>query len=97
MFHNIIGFFAVFIGRPTLIFIKWLRWPFLFFGLYFNAISTYNPKTGLIISKFTIIPLIVGVILFSVGCAVQRYDEIYKEYKNHLKGNNFNYDNINQV
>lgn len=36
-----------FIGRPILTLIKWLRWPLLGFGIYFNAINTYDPVSGL--------------------------------------------------
>ncbi|MFH1622820.1 MAG: hypothetical protein ABIA97_06880 [Candidatus Omnitrophota bacterium] len=69
------------IGRPVLFLIKWLRWCFLFFGLYFNTIEVYDPiAKKFISSQFTIGPFILGLILFCVGLAVKRYDECYKVY-----------------
>jgi len=69
------------IGRPVLQLIKWLRWPFLFCGFYFNAISTYDPKTNAVtFVRITYIPFIIGLILFSIGLTLKRYDERYKEY-----------------
>ena len=64
-----------FIGRPVLTLIKWLRWIFLITGLFFNMINIYNPITQQNIGRFTILPAIIGILLFSVGITVKRYDE----------------------
>lgn len=70
------------IGRPLLKLIKWLRWPLLFYGFYFNAISTYDPQTKAVISeKITYIPFLVGLILFSIGLTVKRYDKWVKDHQ----------------
>jgi len=87
--HNIIGFFATFIGRPLLLLIAWFRWPLLVFGIYFNTMSTYNLTTGETSHKFTIIPLLTGLALFSVGSAVKRYEEFYNIHKKSLKNIGF--------
>ncbi len=63
------------IGRPILWLIKWLRWPLLFWGFYFNSISTYDPTTKHTSNHFTILPFLVGIALFGVGMRVKRYDE----------------------
>lgn len=57
------------IGRPILLLlIKWLRWPLLFWGFYFNGIQTYDPITKQIVSsEFTFVPFLVGFILFGIG------------------------------
>jgi len=68
------------IGKPILLLLKWFRWPLLFFGFYFNGISTYNPATGASSHGFTAIPFFVGLVLFCVGLTVKRYDEAYKDY-----------------
>jgi uncharacterized membrane protein len=69
------------IGRPLLWLIKWLRWPLLFYGVMFNAVYTYNPETKAVtFERVTYVPFIIGLILFSVGLAVKRYDERYREY-----------------
>lgn len=69
------------IGRPILTVIKWLRWFFLIGGLFFNVIETYDPVRKEIISRnFTVIPLIVGFVLFCIGLTIKRYDEGYKDY-----------------
>ena len=54
-----------FIGRPILTLIKWFRWPLIGFGLYFNAISIYDPDTGIVMSKLACLPFIVGFILYN--------------------------------
>lgn len=69
------------IGRPILTLIKWLRWFFLIGGLFINVIETYDPVRKEIVSRnFTVIPLIVGFILFCIGLTIKRYDEAYKDY-----------------
>lgn len=73
------GVLIGFIGRPFLWLIKWLRWPLLIGGFYFNAISVYDPKTNISTSEQTFLPLIAGILLFSVGLTIKRYDERYKE------------------
>lgn len=69
-----------FIGRPILTLIKWLRWPLLLMGIFFNSISTYNPQTQVTTEQFTIVPFVIGLILFSIGSTVMRYDQAYSEY-----------------
>ena len=69
-----------FVGRPVLLLIKWFRWPLLFYGFYFNAISTYDPSTKLTTSHFTLMPFVIGLVLFSLGTAIKRYDELHKDY-----------------
>lgn len=80
IFYKIEGILVAFIGRPILWLIKQMRWIFLIAGIYFNSISTYAPIQKQITStKFTIIPFIVGFILFCIGLTVKRYDVAYKE------------------
>lgn len=69
------------IGRPVLWLIKFLRWPILLFGFFCNSISTYNPVTGQTNSEPTIIPFIVGIILFSIGITVKRYGYALREIR----------------
>ncbi len=67
------------IGRPVLWLLKQLRWMFLLFGAAFNTLVAYNPTTGQEVTARTFVPLVgrgVGIILFSVGAAVRRYDEL---------------------
>jgi hypothetical protein len=71
---------VVFVGKPILWFIKSFRWVLLLFGIFFNGISIYNPITKTMESHFTIIPFIIGFILFCTGLAVKRYDDLVKEY-----------------
>ena len=71
-----------FIGRPILYFIKSFRWVFLFFGIFFNRFSIYNPNDGITESQFTIILFLIGFILFCMGLAIKRYDIMIKEYFN---------------
>ena len=85
LIHNATGILATFIGRPFLLLLAWFRWPFLIFGLFFNTVSTYNPTTGTEAHEFTIIPLIFGVVLFSAGSAVKRYEEITNIYRRGTK------------
>ena len=67
------------IGRPILLLVKWLRWYFLLAGLAFNTIEVYDPVAKSVVSsQFTILPLIIGIALFSVGLTVKRYDEAVK-------------------
>ena len=68
--------FADLIGRPILFLVKWLRWPLLFWGFYFNSIQTYDPATKQVVSsEFTLLPFVVGLVLFCIGLRVKRYDE----------------------
>ncbi|MDO8886727.1 hypothetical protein [Candidatus Oleimmundimicrobium sp.] len=85
LIHNAIGILATFIGRPFLLLLAWFRWPFLIFGFFFNTLSTYNPTTGAETHKFTVIPLIFGLVLFSAGSAVKRYEEIANIYRRGVK------------
>ncbi|PKM90310.1 MAG: hypothetical protein CVU87_02685 [Firmicutes bacterium HGW-Firmicutes-12] len=80
LLYNIEGLIVGCIGRPILTIIKWLRWVFLLAGIYFNSISTIDMVTKEATSKFTIIPFIIGLILFSIGLTIKRYDVIQKEY-----------------
>jgi len=74
------------IGKPLLWVIKWLRWPLLFYGALFNAVYTYDPKTKVIaLEKVTYIPFIIGLVLFSIGLTVKRYDECVREYMKGLR------------
>jgi hypothetical protein len=70
----------------------WLNWQttimankipplaILIFGFFFNSISIYDPATNNTINTHTYIPLIAGIVLFSVGTTIARYDEIHKEF-----------------
>jgi hypothetical protein len=69
------------IGRPILAVIKWFRWYFLGAGLYFNTMETYDPVSRRITSsEFTVIPALIGIVLFSVGLTVKRYDEMQRDF-----------------
>jgi len=69
------------IGRPVLVVIKWLRWYFFIGGLIFNTIEVFDPATKkIILSHFTILPFVFGLILFCIGLTIKRYDECYKDY-----------------
>jgi hypothetical protein len=69
------------IGRPLLQLIKWLRWPLLFYGFILNAVYTYNPETKAVtFERITYVPFLIGLMLFSIGLTVKRYDERHREY-----------------
>lgn len=78
--YTIEGILIGIIGRPILWFIKVSRWMFLIFGIYFSQISKYHPITEIEETEFTIIPIIIGLILFSIGSTVKRYDENMKNF-----------------
>ncbi|NLD46959.1 MAG: hypothetical protein GX660_07130 [Clostridiaceae bacterium] len=80
LLYSVEGLLVGLIGRPLLWLIKFLRWPILIFGFFFNSISIYDPATNNTINTHTYIPLIAGIVLFSVGTTIARYDEIHKEF-----------------
>jgi hypothetical protein len=68
------------IGRPLLWTIKQFRLVFLLFGFGFNTLVVYYPSTGEEITSPTFVPLLVGIVLYSVGAAVQRYDDLVSTF-----------------
>ena len=80
MITAIEGVLVGFVGRPILLLTKWLMWPLLFFGLYFGGVGTYNPRTHHLDVQPTVIPFIVGLVLFCIGLTVKRYDAAFREY-----------------
>ncbi len=50
-------------------------------GIFFNTIAIYDPTTKTeVSSEHTFLPLVVGLVLFSIGVTVKRYDEIHKDF-----------------
>lgn len=76
LWFSLEGLLVAFIGRPILWLIKFLRWPILLAGFFFNNISTYNPTTKTTASEYTFIPALIGIALFAVGSTVARYDDV---------------------
>lgn len=73
-------------GRPILWLLRKVRVGWLILGLYFNALSSYNPQTHVTTSHFTLWPLIGGIALYSVGLAAERLEELAQEYKEAQEG-----------
>lgn len=67
------------VGRPILRLVRYFRWPILGLGIYLNGITTIDPATGATESHHTIVPAIVGFLLFCIGSTVKRYDELAAE------------------
>ena len=73
------GVLVGFIGRPILWFIKWMGPMWLIVGLFFNEIAVYDPTSKKYVStQHSFIPLIIGLILFSIGRTIKSYDEMQK-------------------